>query len=61
MKNEKQIAQELHDELLRKYVELDNDVHYLRLEGKNKEKENKMIDRDNLRTRMNLLEKQYNL
>lgn len=61
MKTEKQIAQELHDKLLAKYVELDNEIEFLRLEQKDKEKEKVMIERDNLETRFKLLEKQYGL
>jgi hypothetical protein len=61
MKTEKQIAQELHDKLLTKYVELDNEIEFLRLEQKDKEKEKAMIERDNLETRFKLLEKRYGL
>ena len=56
MKTKQQIAHELHDYLTEKWVELEIEVRYLRLEGKEKEKNKKMIERDEIELRLSLLD-----
>lgn len=50
------IAQEERDELIRAFLKTEIEVRFLRLNGKEKEKDLKMLERDNLELRINLLD-----
>ena len=56
MKTKLQIAHELHDRLVEKIVWFELEVRYLRLEGKEKEKNHNMIARDEIELHLSLLE-----
>lgn len=61
MKTRKQIAEEIHNELLKKLVLLNNQVQYLRFENKEKEKNKLVIERDSIEIKLRFLEKEEKL